>query len=148
MDLTPRQKKFIDELLICGSEREAAIRAGYSPKSAAAQASRLLRDPRVQQYRRETEQRLFDEMGVNEGWIGRRLVEIVDRCMQAAPHYSWNSETRQKEPDGFWVFDPAGAIKALTELGAHLGFRKPAEEVKAEGQSFEDWLKKQGGSGL
>ena len=148
MALNARQKKFVDELLMGNTEREAAIRAGYSPKSAAAQAARLLKDPKVQQYRRETEQRLFDEMGISEGWVGRRLVEIVDRCMQAAPHYSWNSETRQKEADGFWVFDPAGAIKALTELGAHLGFRKPAEEAKTEGQSFEDWLKEHGGGRL
>ena len=147
MALTARQKKFVDELLVCGSEREAAIRAGYSPRSAGAQASRLLKDPAVQKYRRETENRLFEELGVSEGWIGRRLVEIVDRCMQATPHYSWNSETRQKEPDGFWVFDPSGAIKALAELGGHLGFKKPPEEVKAEGQSFEDWLRKQGGGG-
>ena len=106
----------------------------------------------IQRYRREAEQRLFDAVGVSSAWIGRRLVEIVDRCMQATPHYSRNPDTKQREPDGIWEFDPAGAMRALHELDEHVrGLNREDEEDEETGpiQSFEDWLAEQGkGSGL
>ena len=92
---------------------------------------------------------IFDAMGVSSAWIGRRLVEIVDRCMQATPHLTRNPETKQREPDGVWEFDPAGAMRALHELDEHL--RSLREEEAAEGGalSFEEWLARQeGASGL
>ena len=150
--LNPRQKRFVEEYLACGDAREAAVAAGYSPASAAAQGERLLRDPEIQRYRRETEQRMFEAMGVSSAWIGRRLVEIVDRCMQATPHLSRNPDTNQREPDGTWEFDPAGAMRALHELDEHMrGLRaEAAEDESGEAvQSFEDWLAEQErGSGL
>ena len=94
--LTARQKRFVEEYLACGDGPEAAIAAGYSPATAEERARELLRDPAVQRCRRESEQRLFDAMGVSSAWIGRRLVEIVDRCMQATPHLTRNPETKQR----------------------------------------------------
>ena len=79
-------------------------------------------------------------MGISKAWIGRRLVEIVERSTQAVPHLSWNSVTRQKEPDGMWVNDDATAIKALHELFVQLGFAQGEEETREQRQSFEDWL--------
>ena len=147
--LNPKQKKFVEEYLRIGSGKDAAVAAGYSPKSAESQASRLLAMPEVQEYRRELEQKLFDELGITQAWIGRRLVEIVDRCMQKTPVLEWNSATRQKEPSGEWQFDQAGATKALHELFVQLGFAKGEEETKEQRQSFEDWLAEQErGSGL
>lgn len=146
--LNPKQKKFVEEYLRIGSGKDAAVAAGYSPKSAESQASRLLAMPEVQAYRRELEQKLFDELGITQAWIGRRLVEIVDRCMQKTPVLEWNSATRQKEPSGEWQFDQAGATKALHELFVQLGFAKGEEETKEQRQSFEDWLSMQGDSKL
>ena len=105
MALTVRQKKFVEEYLRLGIGKEAAINAGYSPRSAEQQASRMLAMPEVQAYRRELEQKLFDEMGISEAWIGRRLVEIVDRSMTAVPHMVWDPDERKKVHDGDWVFD-------------------------------------------
>ena len=143
MALNTRQKKFVEAYLQIGIGKEAAIEAGYSPRSAEQQASRLLSMPEVQAYRREIEQRLFDELGISKAWIGRRLVEIVERSTQAVPHLSWNSETRQKEPDGMWVNDDATAIKALHELYVQLGFAQGGEETREQRQSFEEWLSAQ-----
>jgi phage terminase small subunit len=42
MSLTPKQKRFINEYLIDLNATQAAIRAGYSPKTANEQASRML----------------------------------------------------------------------------------------------------------
>ena len=46
--LSPRTERFCEEYIIDLDMKNAAIRAGYSPKSAGAQAWRLLQDPRVQ----------------------------------------------------------------------------------------------------
>jgi phage terminase small subunit len=46
--LTPRQRRFVDEYLCDLNGKQAAIRAGYSPKTAEVQASQTLRIPKVQ----------------------------------------------------------------------------------------------------
>ena len=140
MAMNARQRKFVEEYLRIGIGKEAAVAAGYSRRSAEQQASRLLAMPEVQEYRRKLEQKLFDEMGISKAWIGRRLVEIVDRSMQAVPHLSWNDSTRQKEPDGMWVYDAMSATKALHELYVQLGFTQGGDETKEQRQSFEEWL--------
>ena len=68
--MNPRQKRFVEEYLRLGNGKEAAVAAGYSPKGAEQQASRLLAMPEVQAYRRELEQKLFDELGISRAWIG------------------------------------------------------------------------------
>ena len=45
--LTPRQEKFFREYLIDRNGNQAAIRAGYSPKTACSMASTLLTNPKV-----------------------------------------------------------------------------------------------------
>ena len=141
-ELSMKKRKFVEEYLACGDAYEAAVAAGYRQETAASQGERLLKDPEVQRYRRELEQRLFEGMGITSAWIGRRLVEIVDRCMQATPHLSRNPETKEREPDGTWEFDPAAAMRALHELSEHL--RSLREEEAADEPSFEEWLRQQG----
>ena len=111
------------------------VRAGVSPK----------RRRYGRRHRRELEKKLFDEMGISKAWIGRRLVEIVERCTQKTPVLEWNPETRQKEPNGFWEFDANGAIRALHELAEHMDF---AEGEQSAAESIEDWLARQEGSKL
>ena len=50
MALTDKQKRFCEEYLIDLNATQAAIRAGYSPKTAEQTASRLLRNVNVQEY--------------------------------------------------------------------------------------------------
>ncbi|HET9554328.1 MAG TPA: terminase small subunit [Anaeromyxobacteraceae bacterium] len=47
MALTPKQRKFVQELMVDENARQAAIRAGYSPKSAEVNGPRLCRQPSV-----------------------------------------------------------------------------------------------------
>lgn len=48
MSLTDKQSRFVDEYLIDFNGTQAAIRAGYSERTAAAQSSRLLTNVKVQ----------------------------------------------------------------------------------------------------
>lgn len=59
-EATAQQKLFVDEYLKLrkSNQKEAAINAGYSPKSAESQASQLLKNPRVQKYLKEREEQL------------------------------------------------------------------------------------------
>lgn len=50
MALTAKQKMFCDEYLIDLNATQAAIRAGYSPKTAYSQGQRLLKNVEVQEY--------------------------------------------------------------------------------------------------
>jgi phage terminase small subunit len=49
-NMTAKQQRFCDEYLIDLDGTKAAIRAGYSPRTAAAIASENLRKPKIQQY--------------------------------------------------------------------------------------------------
>ena len=48
--MTPRQQKFCDEYLISGNATEAAIKAGYSPKTAKQTGSENLAKPDLKAY--------------------------------------------------------------------------------------------------
>lgn len=62
--INEQRKKFIDEFLKlrCKNQTEAAILAGYSPKSASSQASQILSDPKVQEYLKERKSQLTKEL--------------------------------------------------------------------------------------
>lgn len=144
-DITPRQKKFVQEYLRSGDATDAAIAAGYSARSAASRASKLLEMPGVIEYRRKLEKKLFDEMGISKEWIGTRLVEIVQACMEKVPAYRWNPETRRDERSGEKLLDANSAIRALHELNEHMDF---AEGEQSAAESIEEWLARQGSSRL
>ena len=91
------------------------------------------------------EKKLFDEMGISKEWIGRRLVEVVESCMEKVPSYRWNPETRKDERCGEKLLDANGAIRALHELAEHMDF---AEGEQTAAESIEDWLARQEGSKL
>lgn len=59
-EITEQQKLFVNEYLRLrkSNQTEAAINAGYSKKSAASQASQLLKNPKVADYLKEKESEL------------------------------------------------------------------------------------------
>lgn len=61
--ITEKQKRFVREWLVDMNGARAAVRAGYSEKSAAQTASRLMKDPAVQAYRNRLLKEQFDALG-------------------------------------------------------------------------------------
>ena len=144
--LTPQQMKFVVEYMKIGNAAEAAIAAGYSAKSAASRASKLLAMPAVQEYRQQVARDMFAQIGVDESWIGLKLVQLVESCMEGYPHFRRNPTTHELEPDGTWNLNASGAAKALHELRDHMGLTgRKDEETPEQRQSFEEWLEKQEG---
>ena len=63
-EATEQQKLFVDEYLRLRKKNatQAAINAGYSPKSASSQASQLLKNPKVIKYLKAREKAIIQEL--------------------------------------------------------------------------------------
>ncbi|EHL7935407.1 terminase small subunit [Escherichia coli] len=74
--LTPKQELFCREYLKDLNATQAAIRAGYSEKTANEQASRLLANVNVQNFVAELKATRIEQTGIDAAYVLRRLVEI------------------------------------------------------------------------
>ena len=138
--LTDRQIAFVEAIIEGADATTAAIRAGYAEKSAARQASRMLKNEKVAAYRRARYIDTYDKIGVSPEWVGLKLVEIVERCMEATPHMVWDSSKKEYVPDGTWNFDAKGATTALSAIGKSLGMFSDKPQAKTEQEGVEAFL--------
>ena len=144
--LTARERAFVREYLVDLNGTRAAIRANYSEKSAASQASRLLRKPEIRAYRDALLQEQFDAIGVTKHSIANEVWKIFKRCTQQTPVEVWDSEKHKYVFAGLWQFDTKGALKALDMLRQMLPEMKPEDGTEA-GNSLEDILAGSGTGG-
>lgn len=121
MELNDRQKRFCEEYLIDFNGTQAAIRAGYSVKTANEQAARLLANVSISEHINSLKNKLSEQTGITAQWVINRFVEISDRCMQAVPVMIRNDEGAMVE-SGEYKFDSNGANKATEMIGKHIGF--------------------------
>lgn len=136
--LKPRERAFVREYLVDLNGTQAAIRVGYSEKTAASQASRLLRKPDVQAYRDALLQEQFDAIGVTKHSIAAEVWGIYQKCVQKEPVLEWDSINREWVPSGEWQFNVKGALKALDMLRQMLPEMKHDDD--AGGGGLEDML--------
>jgi phage terminase small subunit len=76
MALTPKQEAFVREYLIDLNATQAAIRAGYSAKSAEVQGSRLLSNAKVAAAVAAAQKERSEKTGIDAAYVLNRLVEI------------------------------------------------------------------------
>lgn len=136
--LGEKQKRFVREWLIDMNGTRAAIRAGYSEKSAANTASRLMKDPDVQAYRNELLKAKFDELGITRHSLAVEVYEMMQKCKGGTPHMVWNSDTKTYEPDGTWEQNEKGLYKGAELLSRLLDKMDGAAED--EGTDYETML--------
>jgi phage terminase small subunit len=75
-ELTLKQQRFVEAYLVDGNATQAAIRAGYSRKTAKQIGSYLLTCIDVQQALREAQQRQQERAGIHSQEITRALARI------------------------------------------------------------------------
>ena len=83
--LTAKQQRFVEEYLVDPNGTQEAIRAGYSPKVAHVQGSRLLSNDKVKAAIHETNGKRMERVKVDEDWVITQLVENLQRARQETP---------------------------------------------------------------
>ena len=143
--MTEKQKAFCEEYLIDLCATQAAIRAGYAPKAAGAQASRLLKNVKVRAYIDKALAERSKRTGVTADRVVRELarlafvnppdaIDIDDAAVRDSATvddtaaiqavkcktttYSTDKETRETVEREVRLHDK---IRALELLGKHLG---------------------------
>lgn len=136
--LTDRQRLFVHEYMLDLNGTQAAIRAGYEEKTAASRASRLLRTPKIVEYRDALMEERFRAIGIDKFNIAMCVWQIYLKCTQKTPVMEWDTDSHAWKESGEWQFDVKGALKALDML------RQMLPEMKKDdgggGSSLEDML--------
>ena len=139
-NLTVKQRMFVEEYLIDLNATQAAIRAGYSAKTADQQGSRMLANVKVQQAIAERMAERSKRTGVNQDRVVLelakiafvRMTDVVDRNGAIKQDASEDDlacieSIKYKESDNEYggsveiEVKVASKLKALELLGKHLG---------------------------
>lgn len=123
--LNAKQEMFCKEYLIDLNGTQAAIRAGYSEKTATATASRLLTNVNVLARVKELKEKRAEGLELDAYWVLKRLKDISDRAMQAQPVMEWDYTENKLVETGEYQFDSTGANKATELIGKHIGMFDP-----------------------
>lgn len=102
-NLTPKQQRFVEEYLIDLNATQAAIRAGYSEKTAKVIAAQNLSKLNVQEAIEEAQSKRAEQTQIDAAYVLRRLVEIdqmdvldiMDDQMKIRPVNEWPKVWRQ-----------------------------------------------------
>jgi phage terminase small subunit len=116
MALNPKRQRFCEEYIIDLNATQAAIRAGYSAKTANRIASQLLSILDIQTTIQELQSKVSEKLEINAQWVLERLVRNHDRAAQAEPVLD-----RQGLETGEWTYQGSVVNKALELIGKHRG---------------------------
>lgn len=126
--LTKKQRRFADEYLVDCNGTKAAIRAGYSPKTANEQAAKLMSNPKIKTYISEkleelSSERLADAQEVLEyltavmrGQHTEEILRLNGGGVQVADHIQVSARDR---------------IRAAELIGKRYGLFKDNFEMEA-----------------
>jgi len=126
MSLNERQTRFAEEYAVDFNATQAAIRAGYSEKTAGAIGWELLKKPEIQQRIEFAKAEQSKRTAIDADWVLRRLVQNADRAMQLEA-----VTDAQGNPSGEYTYQGSVANKALELIGRRVGFF-PEDAVKVQ----------------
>ena len=120
--LTDRQRRFVEHYAITFNGRVAAIRAGYSQRTATEIASENLTKPHIRAEVARLGQQTADELGITRGYILSGLMTVAEQAMEGIPKFTSKGEPLL-DAEGRQVMaqDSAGANRALELLMKHRG---------------------------
>ena len=126
--LSEKQKFFCMEYTKDMNATQAAIRAGYSEKTAYSQGHDLLKKPEIKAVIDAILAKRAKDIELDENWVLKRFKEISDRCMQKEAVMEFDGE--EWVESGVWKFDSAGANRATENIGKILGMFIDRKEIK------------------
>ena len=113
--LSNKQELFCKEYIIDLNATAAALRAGYSEKTAKQIGSENLSKLAIQARLRELQAKPLKKLEITAESVLQKFVEIRDRCLQEEPVYN-----KEGNETGEYKFDAANALRANEALGKHL----------------------------
>ena len=129
--LTDKQTAFVREYLVDLNATQAAIRAGYSERTASRIGPQLLGKTCVREAIEKAQAKRARRVEVTQDYVLSNLVEVVERTMQRVPVLDRKGEqVTDEEGRAVWTFDAKGANRALELLGKHLGIF--TDKIRAE----------------
>ena len=120
-NLTPKQQRFVEEYLIDLNATQAAIRAGYSEKTANEQGSRLLANVSISEAIAEAQNKRAERTEITQDYVLTNIQKVIERCMQVQQVDNCLTQTEDGELAQAFMFKEQGALKGLELLGKHLG---------------------------
>ena len=151
-NLTPKQQRFVEEYLIDLNATQAAIRAGYSEKTAKEIGSENLTKPNIAKAIEEAQNKRAEQTQIDAAYVLRRLVEIdqmdvldiMDDQMKIRPVNEWPKVWRQyvvnlenlELSDGEGCFKKIkwpDKVKNLELLGKHVSVGAFKDKIEHSG---------------
>ncbi len=151
-NLTPKQQRFVEEYLIDLNATQAAIRAGYSEKTAKEIGSENLTKPNIAKAIQEAQNKRAEQTQIDAAYVLRRLVEIdqmdvldiMDDQMKILPLRDWPKIWRQyisnienlelTDADGvFKKIKWPDKVKNLELLGKHVSVGAFKDKIEHSG---------------
>lgn len=132
--LTDKQELFAREFIKDLNATQAAIRAGYSEKTARAIGCENLTKPDIQQRIAELNQERLERVQIDADYVLRQAVKLHERCMQEVEPLTdrRGEEITDEQGRTIYGFDAKGAAAALKLVGEHITVQAFKTNVKAE----------------
>lgn len=126
--LTRKQRKFAEEYLVDCNGTKAAIRAGYSPKTANEQAAKLMSNPKIKSYITEK----LNEMSSEKLADAQEVLEYLTSVMRG----EHTEQTLQLVGDGVQTITDIDVsakerLKAAELIGKRYGLFKETYEIES-----------------
>tara|TARA_R110002020_G_scaffold71288_1_gene184311 strand:+ start:464 stop:856 length:393 start_codon:yes stop_codon:yes gene_type:complete len=121
--LTAKQQTFCEEFLIDLNATQAAIRAGYSEKTARSIGTENLSKPAIAECIAELKNERSQKTKIDAAYVLEMSNELLKRCMVEGED-----------------FNASGAGKALDLIGKHVDVQAYSERVVTTEITHEQWL--------
>lgn len=171
--LTEKQKAFVEEYLVDLNATQAAIRAGYSQKTARKIGNENLTKPDIQQAIAEAKKERSERTKVNADWLLKRLADEAEADLAdlyndeggLKPVHQWPKIWRQglvagveveqrwayidgeKEPDGVVVkVKLSDRVKRLELIGKHIDVQAFKDQIQLPSEGVTVVVNRPGGN--
>lgn len=134
--LTPKQQRFVEEYLVDLNATQAAIRAGYSARSAEVEGSRLLRNARVSEAVARAKAERSARLGLTQDRILQELAAVAFARM---PEYAaWGSGKQMSlKPSEELTDDQAAAVAQVQETEKFIKTLGEDEQLMSRERSIK-----------
>ena len=136
--LTAKQARFVAEYLVDLNATQAAIRAGYSEKTASETGYENLRKPQIAAAITAAQAIRAERTEITQDYVLTSIRDTMERCKQAVPVVYQNGnpvmvDTPNGETAPAYKFDAAAVLKGAELLGRHLAMFTDKKTVTHHG---------------